>query len=70
MNELGHITYSALCKNRPNKALHRTVIALRSIAAGELCRWRGVSRRANGPPHCDAVVASAERSASRVEGSD
>jgi hypothetical protein len=23
----------------PNKALHRTAIPLRSIAAGELCRW-------------------------------
>jgi hypothetical protein len=23
----------------PNKTLHRTAIALRSIAAGEVCRW-------------------------------
>jgi len=23
-----------------NKALHRTAIPLRSIAAGELCRWQ------------------------------
>ena len=28
-------------KKRPNKALHRTAIPLRSIAAGELWRWQG-----------------------------
>jgi len=26
----------------PNKALHRTAIPLRSIAAGELCRWADI----------------------------
>jgi len=42
MNEnLGH----SIFKKSPNKALHRTAIPLRSIAAGELGRWAFTNMR-------------------------